>query len=342
MNNTFFNVSMQTLNTTENVDNGTATGIPPFSSYDVHLPFVLLGVLSCLIIAANSLVIVLVCKNKQLRTITNLYLACLALSDLLSGFVAIPLIFACNLMPVAGRMVACIAMDLASRFIAISTILHLVTVTFERYVMILYPMHYHRVLSKQKMAASMIFIWCFSLTVSLIQLIWINIDPMQTETEERHIDKIYSYSCFVCLVALPLILLGVIYVRIFKVLRVQLKKIRRQVSHIASSRRVRQKRGQKRAVTIFASMILAFMLGWVSYFVSGILSDENVEIHIPPAVDITLLFMRFGTSLINPLLYTLFKEDFKTILKSYFHKNRQNCLDEIPLSTQNLSYQKHY
>lgn len=329
------NMDDKIVNTTGKEGNATMQEIP--SPSDLYLPLVLLGVLSCLIIAANSLVIVLVYKKKQLQTITNEYLACLALSDLLSGLVAIPLIFACNLMAFADGIIACIAMDLASRFIAISTILHLVMVTFERYLMIIYPMHYHRIMSKKIMAATMVFIWSFSLTVSLIQLIWINFDPAQMETDERHIDAIYSYACVGFLVALPLILLAVFYIRIFLVLRSQLKKIRRQVSHIKSSRSARQKRGQKRAVTILGSMILAFILGWFSYFLSGILYDEDVEIHVPAAVNITLLFMRFGTSLINPLLYTLFKEDFKNVLKSYFFKNPQNCLDEIPLSSNAIS-----
>lgn len=346
MNNTVFNVSMK-INETDpfkilNITRKAAANGTAETVSDLHLPLVLLGVLSSFIIAANSLVIVLVYKNKQLQTVTNLYLACLASSDLLSGLVAIPLIFACNLMPIAHSTVACIAMDLTSRFIAFSTILHLVIVTFERYVMIIHPMHYYRIVSKKRMAASVIIIWGFSLTASLIQLLWINLNQSKlTVTDERYIDKIYSYNCFVWLVALPSILLGVVYVRIFQALRYQLKKIRRQVSHITSSRRVRHKRGQKRAVTIFALMIFAFILGWFSYFFSGILHDEDVEINIPPAVNITLLFFRFGTSLFNPLLYTLFKEDFKAALKSHFYKYHQNWLDEIPLSTSAGSCRKY-
>lgn len=329
MNNTpFFNVSNGTVNTTGENPNNTQGMLPLHGN---HLPLVLLGVLSCLIISANLLVIALVCRHKQLQTVTNLCLACLALSDLLSGLVAIPLIFACNL-TVSNGLAFCIAMDLASRFIAISTILHLLVVTFERYVMIIYPMHYYRIVSKQRMAAIMVFIWTFSLAVSLIQLIWISLGSTQT-ANVQHSEVIYSYSCFVGLVVLPLILLAAAYGRIFLVLRAQLQKIRRQLSHIRNSKGARQKRGQKRAVTILGSMILAFILGWFYYFLSSILYDENVVINVPPAVDIMLLFMRFGTSLVNPLLYTLFKEDFRNVLRSFIFKDVQNHLDEIPLSS---------
>ena len=138
------------------------------------ISLVISGVIACLIITANSLVIVLVYVNKQWRTTTNLNLACLALSELLSELTAIPLIFACNLMPFVDNIAVCSAMDLASRFIAFSTILHLMIVTFERYVMIIHPMQYRKIISKQTTVASLILICIFSLSLSLIQLFWIS------------------------------------------------------------------------------------------------------------------------------------------------------------------------
>ena len=83
MNNTLFNGSIPNQyndNKTRNLFGNQFNTIKKhiqFSS-DIHLPLVFLGVLSCLIITASLLVIVLVYRNKQLRTTTNLYLACLA------------------------------------------------------------------------------------------------------------------------------------------------------------------------------------------------------------------------------------------------------------------------
>ena len=98
MNNTLINGSVPNpyddntaVNLSGNKSNSTNKHIP-FSS-EIHFPLVFIGVLACLIFTANSLVIVLVYRNKQLRRTTNLYLACLAFSDLLSGLIAIPLIF---------------------------------------------------------------------------------------------------------------------------------------------------------------------------------------------------------------------------------------------------------
>ena len=130
-------------------------------------------------------------------------------------------------MPFADNIAACIAIDLATRFIVFSTILHLVIVTFECYVMVLHPIQYRKIISKQTTVASLILIWIFSMSMSLIQLFWISLDSIQTMKHERCMDAIYSYCCFVFLVVLPVILLAIIHVRIFLVLRLELKKIRR-------------------------------------------------------------------------------------------------------------------
>ena len=56
-----------------------------------------------------------------------------------------------------------------------------------------------------------------------------HLDSTQTLTHERRMEAIYIYNncCFVYLEVLPLILLAIVYVRIFLVLRSQLKRIRR-------------------------------------------------------------------------------------------------------------------
>jgi len=54
-------------------------------------------ILSLLIVIVNSLVLVLMAKKQYLRSITNLLLCSMAVADLLTGLVAIPLFIACNI-----------------------------------------------------------------------------------------------------------------------------------------------------------------------------------------------------------------------------------------------------
>ena len=295
-----------------------------------------LGLLSLLIILTNSFVIILVIKREFLKTITNLCLACLAGSDLLSGLVAIPLIFMCNLLTskgVEGARSVCITMDLASRFIAISTILHLLVVTGERYLMIVHPMKYTRIVRRRRVGVVLFGIWTFSLFAVLIQLAWIKIELPSSESEAnaiRRIEVIYDLCIIFGIVLLPVVIMALAYGHIFLILRRQLKRISRLNSHLEMRTKRRQKHIERKAVGIFSTMILVFTFCWFSYFLASLKQDLNFEtVWVPLWVDIVLLFMRFGTALLNPVLYTFFKEDFKRAI----FKRRRDSMSSVTVAT---------
>ena len=90
------------------------------------IPPITLGIL---IVLANGLVLILVSKKGQLRTITNLLLCSLAFSDLLTGMVSIPLHMMCNIL---RQPALCIADDQMLRFTSVSIVCHLVAVSVDR------------------------------------------------------------------------------------------------------------------------------------------------------------------------------------------------------------------
>ena len=282
----------------------------------------LLGVLSCFVIAANLFVIVLVYRTSYLKTITNYCLVCLAVSDLLSGLIAVPMIIVCNTVQTRAT---CIAMDLSSRFISISTIMHLLLVTIERYIMIVFPMKYPRVVTKRRIRRVLLALWCFSFTVTLVQLSWIGLgEEAQENAEIREIEVIYSFCGIFGIVGIPLLAMAFVYSHIFLVLRKQVKRIALHLTHLnakASKRRL----VQLKAVRVFGTMILAFVLGWLPYFLSAVLSDLKITYRVPIEVDTLFFFLRFLTPLVNPLLYTIFKEDFKKAFRSVVCKGKLKC-----------------
>ncbi|EDO35996.1 predicted protein, partial [Nematostella vectensis] len=265
---------------------------------------VFLGLIALIILVANSFVIYLFIRTRSLRTITNACLVSLAVSDLLAGLVAIPMII---LSFVLQSPVIRIVMDLASRFIAISTVLHLLVVSLERYVMIVFPMKYHALVTPPRVCAVVTIVWVFSLFVDLIQIVWIvDSEPVTLA------DVVYSFSSFFGIVVPALCAMAVAYVHIFIVLRKQIQQIKK----LHSGRR-KSTRSEGRAIMIFASMIAAFIFGWLPYFIIGMLQDLQINVYavLPTTVIILTLFLRFLSSLANPLLYTFFKTDFQLALK---------------------------
>ena len=85
--------------------------------------------LAVLIVFVNGLVLVLMARKKHLRSITNLLLCSLAVSDLLTGLLSVPLFITCN---IVRQSVVCIIQDQMSRFISSSIVCHLLSVTTDR------------------------------------------------------------------------------------------------------------------------------------------------------------------------------------------------------------------
>lgn len=287
--------------------------------------FICLGFLGAAIVFANSIVIFLYRRKAFLKTKTNLCLACLAMSDMMAGAISVPMVISCNLaeVDIATQVRICTAMDLSSRFISISTVLHLLLVTTERYFMIIHAMHYPYIVTKTRLKTVLGFIWCFSLGTSLIQLAWIPFDGSNS-AEVRKKDTIYSLAVFFGIVVPSLILMGVALTSIFRVLRRQIQNIKRGNSYKTRAYQSRRIPLEGKAVIVFGSMILTFITCWFSYFLDGLMQDLNLEApYLPNWARVVLMFLRFGSSVFNPILYTFFKEDFKrAVLVSFVGSQR--------------------
>lgn len=324
VNSTFLNLSQAT-----NATIGTNRN-PVFTEFEHALIFVFLGFFAVLIIITNSFVIYLVQKMSYLQTSTNYSLASLACSDLLAGLVAIPLII---LSAVTNKRGLYLAMDLSSRFICLSTILHLSSIALERYILIVHRMN-TELMTKQSTLIVLPGIWIFSLTVTLIQMAWIDFDTPRLWTKKglEKVEVIYDLCCIFILVFLPLLIIIYAYVRIYIIVRRQHNSVSRQEAHIDEALKKRKRRLKKeiRAVFIYAGMVLTFVLGWFYYFLGGLMHDLDVSdnwLNTPPWLDIVLLFTRFATSLVNPLLYTFFKMDFLKAVRSF--RKKIPCNSEI-------------
>lgn len=331
-----------------NGTNGTG-GMADGSSLD-YAVVVLLGILAVFIFSANSFVIYLYVNRSELRTITNLCLVFLAVSDLLAALVVIPVLIICTLamtirltLPEHVKVILLTANDLASRFVAISTILHLLIVSLERYIMIVFPMQYVKIVSRPRIKACLISAWCFSFLVIIIQLSWLI--PI-TDKSTIQADLIYSMTVFFGIVVPVFMLLIGTYYHIYREVCRQIKNIQltmpsvllhadqdSQLRRKRTSQARREKYLEARAVIIFALMLFTFVCGWFPYFIMGIMHDLKYEADLSYEVNILLLFIRFAVSLVNPLLYTFLKADFRKALRRNILGQQETELYDIKLNT---------
>ncbi|XP_020909848.1 D(4) dopamine receptor-like [Exaiptasia diaphana] len=250
-------------------------------------------VISVLASVTNAAVIIMVIAIKELRTFNNVFVASLAVSDMLTGAVLVPLHLADHY-EVSGFL---------SFTIMISGVLNLCAVTWDRYVAVTDPFGYKDKL--QKCHGKLLFaIWTTASLSTLIPLAWDN-----DITTEYH--KWFLILSLLILVLIPYGFIVAAYVRIWLRLR----------SHAAQMKQVsisnEQREGARRAslegktVKVFLVVVSVFLVSWlpVIYMTTVGLMLGRLDL-IPPHLSMLSWYTITGSSLINPILYGIMKRDF--------------------------------
>lgn len=268
-----------------------------------------LAVQGCFVVVINALVIYLIAKKHSLRTTTNLCLGSLAISDMMTGLFVIPMIISCNAN--SYMFGVCLAMDLGNRFLAISTILHLLVITAERYYTIVFSRAAlsHCSITIPEALVGLPCLWAFALIASLVQLFWV----FDSDEERKlRVTIVYDLIVLSMLVFLPLVIMAVAYGHIFYVVRTQIAKIKRGVRHLSGHTLERHNWKERKALLIYGAMIIVFVIGWFNYFFLTLQDDLQLKgLPTPLWVNIMLLFLKNSTGILNPILYTYLKQDFR-------------------------------
>ncbi|KAJ7380943.1 hypothetical protein OS493_004531 [Desmophyllum pertusum] len=278
---------------------------------------VLLSIICLLIITVNGLVIFLIYKKKTLRTLTNMFLTSLALSDLMSGLVGIPLLLICLTREIIN---VCVSSVIFIRFTAISSVCHVLLIACDRYIFIVHDMKYDSLVTKRRAIITTIAVWLVSFTAAVIQLSWYifhGIDFAAFVEITEDLNKQYSVACIVLFFAVPLLLMCYIYGCIFYI-SFKLKESDRQIrSSFQQPSRSLLPKWRGRSVLLITVLIFAGC--WLPYFVAMLgdymESSKRSSMQIPVWVERLLVFLSFIPPLLNPILCTLAKRDFRRALK---------------------------
>ncbi|CAH8543123.1 unnamed protein product [Schistosoma rodhaini] len=201
----------------------------------------------------NALIFLAYIKFKQLRLInTNLFIISLALADFIVALLVMPLNAIMSLLNyqwLFGHLL-CNLYNATDVLFSTSSILHLCCISMDRYIAIIYPLHYNNKMSKRHILILIGIIWTLSLLISYIPILMglhkplqqLNyVTPIQTNSSRRipmkpTIDN-DSFTCdfnvnpYYAIISssisfwIPSIIMIIIYIRIFIEAKRQEKKI---------------------------------------------------------------------------------------------------------------------
>lgn len=280
-------------------------------------------VLAFLIIAVNLCVIVVVWKTKVLHKWQNYLLVSLAFSDLSTGLFGLPTALACTYINTSHGCIFCSVSFTFTKFISISTILHLLTITHERYVSIVYPFR-HKSAKHVRFKLVLAAIWTVSLTVAVVPFTWMDPEACVGHDGTAKHWLVYNAATLILFLVIPMILFIYAFVSTFLVVRVHIRKRETlrasQVSGSGNPRALNaSQRKEVKVAIIFALMWIIFVICWGPYFALNIMDElEDVGMDLPETFTQAADVLRFLTSLLNPLLYSFAKKDFGQALSGSF------------------------
>uniref|UniRef100_A0A674F2U5 Neuropeptide FF receptor 1 n=1 Tax=Salmo trutta TaxID=8032 RepID=A0A674F2U5_SALTR len=335
----------------------TTNNITYFPYYQHSLPVAASFILAYLFIfllcmVGNVLVCLIVLGNRRMRTVTNLFILNLAVSDLLVGIFCIPTTLVDNLItgwPFTNTV--CKMSGLVQGMSVAASVFTLVAIAVDRFRCIVFPFQPKLTLIVAKVTIAMIWvlavvIMCPSaaaLTVVEVadHYMVYNQDYNKTyplySCYENFADpkmrKVYTTVLFAHIYLVPLALITVMYGRIGVKLYTSVVSRR---EHLISQKKIK-------VIKMLIVVALLFMLSWLPLWTLMLLTDyagldeEQLELltgYIFPFAH----WLAFSNSSVNPIIYGYFNENFKRGFQAVYQTN--SCCHpgnrvEVPTSNPN-------
>nr|XP_020496628.1 trace amine-associated receptor 1-like [Labrus bergylta] len=284
--------------------------------------YIIFGVTVILTVCGNLLVTFSVVYFKQLHTPTNYLILSLAMSDLLLGIIVMfPFMiqtvescwyfgdFFCKIF-ISSDITLCTA-----------SILNLLSISVDRYYAVCQPLLYRRKISVKIVLIMILLSWSISVILGF-GMIFLKLNILGVE-EFYYNHVVCEGGCVlihsgvsgtvssVISFYLPGILMLCVYLKIYLVARRQFRSIQNAgcVKSVKKSNT-----SQTKATKTLAIIMGVFLSFWTPFFVCVII-DPYVGYSIPPEFFVTLAWLCYFNSTVNPMIYAFFYSWFRKAFK---------------------------
>lgn len=276
--------------------------------------------ISLLIVLTNFVVFLLFYSRRSLRKPSNYLLLSLAICDFLNGSVNISLFLLVFIPVIEGSkfLVLLCAVQASHNFIAITAACHIFLITAEKYLAVMRPLKYH-VIKKKTMLRVIGGAWVISAVIAATPISWFSMRNRRERTG-LILETAFNVFCLFVVFVMPYTFILFAHIIMFRKI-CKRNHHRAGLKSCARSRIRKKKENERKCLIIFATMATVFLVCWLPWFILRLiysLIGQRLIQHDPVALVIAsqvFLIVRYLTSVINPLLYTFFKQDFWRALK---------------------------
>ena len=306
-------------------------------------------------IPGNLLVIVVIAFETRFHVMRYIFLASLAVSDLL-------FLILVNSFRIASTAqerwlygeTMCHLNAVFARYFYLNTVLHLLAVSYERYKAIVKsPLTYNGDITKSRVML-MVLIWVIPIPVAVSPLLgWGKYiyNPevffcQQGWTMESGSDGWWKELIATAFFAIPFLIILFLNWSVYRMAKVHANAQVIQIGSLSGSEmqqeRTSRRRTESKAAIDVTIIITAFLLCYLPIFIEGLFCQFVQSIQVPPDVVIVRSCIFIVSSVCNPIIYSIRKREFRTVVKNMFRrmelsrcsndiKNEVTAMNDLPM-----------
>lgn len=287
-------------------------------------------------IVGNVVVLIAVILNKKLRTVSNMFILSLSLTDLFVGTVvmipaAINEIFGEWIMHHAFCSIW-VSFDV---MLTSASVLNVCLISIDRYVSIMTPLRYKTIITHRRALYMLLAAWGIAIFSSFVPIenglhnpSLLTLENLTLVSERPKcifvVSLPYAFAASTITILIPIVIALVLYYRVSK-------EAKRQALFVGTlmvttnvllgknmtSKTIREPFTHKATVTL-GIIVVAYVLTWAPFFVTNI--TEAICKCVPGKLFISFVWLGYCNSLINPIIYPLFMRDFRKVYVNFIRR----------------------
>ncbi|XP_044270395.1 D(2) dopamine receptor isoform X2 [Tribolium madens] len=263
------------------------------------------SIIFCVIVSGNLLTIFAIALNRRLSSVTaNKFIYSLAITDLLVGlYIPYHVCFFIYKKDLDGKL-PCVIMFIVPTFACSHSICKLLTIATDRYIAILYPLHYNKYMTNKVVWSLILGEWIFCGAISTVPIYWNNWEERCSCDVLRFLPKTYFIYVLTPLFGVIWITMLLVYVKIWKEAQRHTKRIRRVA-------RMPKDINDSKSFQVVMLTLGCFSICWMPYFIVTTyfrISDTSSQFSLLYEIAFTLAVCNSG---MNPVIYAWKNSNFR-------------------------------
>ncbi|NWW87208.1 GHSR protein, partial [Rhynochetos jubatus] len=305
------------------------------SLFDIHVlvPVTIISIILFFLGVSGNLITIVIFRRSQVRTTLNMYLSSMALSDTLI-FLGLPsdLYRLWKYKPYIFGDFLCKFFVYLSETCTYCTILHITTVSVERYFAICFPLQAKATITKCRVKRVILALWgCSLLTAGPILFLFGVEHPNGTLPQEsqecRSVERVACTGLLETMTwvstvyfFLPMLCLTLLYGLVCR-------KLWRSGQRLPGRWAAGRKRCHMQTIKMLAAVVSAFVLCWLPFHVGRILfaRSEITLYDLTQYFNLAAMLLFYLGASINPVLYSVTSRKYRKAMSDILRHERTRC-----------------